>query len=183
MVDIDKLKIMNPFQAILEFFRVKKLIRYHGTMDTLESILGVMESKRREKEEFYIRKMNKYHYGLNPTISIGTPQYYANGMLVHAEKITVKMNLIPKSNNLQEIELLGSLHKFHIFFFLAGLFGFIGSMYALLSYGQFAGLIFTVIVWPVFHLWFNFVWTSQEKALIEEVKLALHIRIRAGIGL
>lgn len=174
---------MNPLQTILEFFRVKKTIRYHGSIENLESILGAMENKRLEKEEFYINKMDKYQYRLNPTISLGTVQTSINGMLVHADEITVKMNLNPKSTDLQEIELLGSLHKFHIIFFLAGLIGFMGSVYALVTFGQLAGLILTVILWPVFHLWFNFVWTSQEKALIEEVKLALHIRIRAGIGL
>lgn len=174
---------MNPFQTILEFFRVKKTIRYHGSIDNLESILGAMENKRLGKEEFYFKKMDKFQYRLNPTVSLGTVQTYVNGILVHADEITVKMNLHPKSNNLQEIELLGSLHKFHIIFFLAGLSGLLGSIYTLITSGLFAGLILTVILWPVIHLWFNFVWTSQEKALIEEVKLALHIRIRAGIGL
>ncbi len=174
---------MNPLKTILEFFRVKKTIRYHGSIENLESILGAMENMRLEKEEFYINKMNKYQYRLNPTISLGTAQISINGMFVHTDEITVKMNLHPKSNNLQEIELLGALHKFHILFFIVGLCGFIGSVYALFTFGQFAGLIFTVILWPVFHLWFNFVWTSQEKALIEELKLSLHIRIRAGIGL
>jgi hypothetical protein len=44
-------------------------------------------------------------------------------------------------------------------------------------------LFIIVPLWGIFHTWFNFVWTSQEKALIEEVKLALHIRIKARIGL
>jgi hypothetical protein len=174
---------MKPMQTILEYFRVKKTIRYHGTIENLESILDAMESKRLEKEEFDVNKMDKYHYKLNPTVSLGTVQTSVNGILVHSDEITVKMNLHSKSNSLQAIELLGSLHRFHLLMFFAGLCGFIGSIYALLTFGQFAGLVFVAILWPVCHLWFNFVWTSQEKALIEEVKLALHIRIRAGIGL
>jgi hypothetical protein len=172
---------MKPMQTILEYFRVKKTIRYHGTIENLESILDAMESKRLEKEEFDVNKMDKYK--LNPTVSLGTVQTSVNGILVHSDEITVKMNLHSKSNSLQAIELLGSLHRFHLLMFFAGLCGFIGSIYALLTFGQFAGLVFVAILWPVCHLWFNFVWTSQEKALIEEVKLALHIRIRAGIGL
>lgn len=174
---------MNPIRSILEYFRVKKTIRYHGTMENLESILDTMESKRLEKEEFYINKMDKLQYRLNPTVSLGTVQTSVNGMLVHMDEITVKMNLLSNNYSLQEIELLGSLHKFHLLMFFAGLCGFIGSIYALMTFGQFAGLILVAILWPICHLWFNFVWTSQEKALIEEVKLALHIRIRAGIGL
>jgi hypothetical protein len=170
-------------QSILEYFRVKKTIRYHGTLENLESILDAMENKRLQKEEFYINKMDKHQYRLNPTISIGTVQISVNEVLVHTDAITVKMNLLSKSNKLQEIELLGSLHQFHALIFFAGLSVFIGSIFALVIYGLFAGLIIVTILWPVFHLWFNFVLTSQEKALMEEVKLALHIRIRAGIGL
>ena len=173
---------MKP-QTIPEYFRVKKTIRYHGTMEDLESILEEMENMRLEKEEFFINRMDQHQYRLNPTISLGTAQIFVNGMLVHTDKITVKMNLHFKSNNLQEIKLLGSLHKFHLLMFFAGLCAFVVSVYALVAFGQFAGLIMVAILWPVFHLWFKFVWTSQEKALIEEVKLALHIRIRAGIGL
>jgi hypothetical protein len=115
---------MKPMQTILEYFRVKKTIRYHGTIENLESILDAMESKRLEKEEFDVNKMDKYHYKLNPTVSLGTVQTSVNGILVHSDEITVKMNLHSKSNSLQAIELLGSLHRFHLLMFFAGLCGF-----------------------------------------------------------
>jgi hypothetical protein len=173
---------MKPIRAILEYFRIKKTIRYHGTMGNLERILEAMENERLEKEEFYLNRTESCKYRLNPIVSFGTVQMSTNDMLVHTNKITVEIDLDSKSSGLQEIHLKGARHKGHFLIFFVFVFLLL-VFTATVARETIIPLYFVMALWIVSHLWFNFVWTSQEKDLIEEVKLALHVRIRAGIGL
>jgi hypothetical protein len=152
-------------------------------MESLEDILDEMQNKRLNKEEFYLNKLERYQYVLRPTISLGAMQQSVNETIMDTDGIIVQMNLYETSNHCQEIQFLGSINKVHVLIFFTFLIGFIVSLFMLISFGNFTSLIIVSILWPIFHLWFNYVWTSQEKALIEEVKLALHIRIRARMNL
>ena len=103
-------------QTILEYFRVKKTIRYHGTIENLESILDAMESKRLEKEEFYVNKMDKYQYKLNPTVSLGTVQTSVNGILVHSGRDMLRLVLGVLSGDI--IRILYHRSCFEVWFIL-----------------------------------------------------------------
>lgn len=173
---------MNPVQKILEYFRVKKTIRYHGTIENLESILGAMEAKRLEKEKFYLNKTDRFRYKLSPTISLGTMDISSSGTEVFRDQISVQIELNSKKVDLQEIQLKGKRHYGHIFIFLAFLF-LLSILTITTAKETLVPLILGLPLWVIFHRWFNFVWTSQEKALIDEIKLALHVRIKVGIYL
>jgi hypothetical protein len=104
------------------------------------------------------------------------PHYSAGGM-TRSQGITVKMKVHSKSDQLQELDFEGALHKGHLL--IAVTFLFLLTGYFCTKFPQeLIPLFLFPSLWLIFHLWFNFIWTIQEKGLIEEIKLALHIRIK-----
>lgn len=162
---------------LLERFRVKKTLRYHNSLESLVDILEKMISEPLEKETFHIRKIGDSHYILEPRVSLGMPHYSAGGMIKSSQGIIVSMNIHSKSEQLQELCFEGALHKGHLFiavFFTIALTGYLSTIFP----EKLIPLFLIPSCWLIFHLWFNFIWTIQEKGLIEEIKLALHIRIK-----
>lgn len=174
---------MNPFRIILEKFRVKKTLRFHGQIDALERLLESVETQPLEKDQFYFKRLELLKYELEPFVSLGTMQHSINGVSTGTQKISVTLQIASISQNLQELRFSGKLHNAHYFLFFGFLIGFVGAFCALSMTGEFGGLIVVGILWPIVQLWFNYVWTSQEKALIEEIQLSLQIRIRAEVKL
>ena len=173
-------------KKITAFFRpfliTTKSIRYHGHLEILQELFEEIETNKFGKEEFTCLQTAPNNYILNPFFSVGTMQTSINDILTSSSGIAVSAKIISRSETLQEIQLTGKMNPVHyviiaiFFFFLLG-FGLSGKL-------TIVGFLVLFATWVIFHIWFNFIWASQEKAVIEDLKksIALKMRMRSFLN-
>lgn len=168
-----------PFISLLKRFQVKKTLQFHGSYGSLQKVLDAMCKKQLKSEDFTIQKNADESYSLIHLIIVGNTYIRVGGMEISNDEVEVTFTTKSISENHQQILLKGATHKFHYLIFA----GF--AIFITLVVSQFLWIPALVLglFWVILHLWFNFIYTSSEKSLIDEFKTALHVRVNAGFGL
>ena len=149
---------------ILNKLKLNRSYYFHGELTELEQRISEISTD-------LVSKKSDTEYKFYSRTSLGVLIVKSAPGLVDA--INVKAEITSINANKHLIKFSSSIRIEHLFF----VFLFSIIIYAIYASDQpIKTLLFVIALWPVFHLWFQFIFRVQEKGLVEDVAKIIKLK-------